>query len=78
VVKFQLLHFLFLYFGFVVVPFIGGTAGLVECYFEFKKSKIVQGCFTLALSILLLIFQVVFFWMFLFDELVTLTKQLSL
>jgi hypothetical protein len=67
-----------LYIGFVVIPFIGGVAGLVECYFEFKKSRIVQGCFTLAFSILLLVFQVVFFWAFLFNELVSLTKQLSL
>jgi len=78
VVKFQVLHFIFLYLGFVVVPFIGGVGGLVECYFEFKKSKIVQGCLTLALSILLLIFQVVFFWLFLFDELIRVTKLLSL
>jgi hypothetical protein len=67
-----------LYLGFVVVPLVGGVAGLFECYFEFKKSKIVQGCFTLALSILLLTFQLVFFWAFLFEELIRVTKLISL
>ena len=69
-VRFEVLHFIFLYIGFVLVPFIGGVHWLVECYFEFEKRKIVDGSVTLALSIFLLIFQGVFFWLFLFEKLI--------
>jgi hypothetical protein len=72
VVRFEVLHFIILYIGFIVVPLVGGIGGLIECYFEFKKRKIVEGCLTLALSIFLLTFQVVFFYLFLLEKLIAL------
>jgi hypothetical protein len=62
----KFLAFLIFYFTFVILPFIGGISGILECYQEFKNKKIVQGCFTLSLAIFLLIFEVAFFWLFLF------------